>query len=75
MELGEDDILYRKDMKEALELLQRRKGCVAFFLNPMAKEEVLAVAERGELLPHQSVTFFPKIPCGLVLRDHNVGFG
>lgn len=75
VELGEDDILYRKDMKEALELLQRRKGCVAFFLNPMAKEEVLAVAERGELLPHQSVTFFPKIPCGLVLRDHNVGFG
>jgi uncharacterized protein (DUF1015 family) len=75
VELDEDDIFYRSDAREALDLLQRRKGCVAFFMNPVDKEEVLAIAENGELLPHYSVNFHPKIPSGLVLRDHNVGFG
>ncbi len=75
VELDEDDIFYRTDAREALDLLQRRKGCVAFFMNPIEKEEVLSIAENGELLPHYSVNFHPKIPSGLVMRDHNVGFG
>jgi len=75
VELGEDDIFYRRDVKEALSLLARRKASVGFFLNPLSKEEILEVAENGELLPHNSVNFFPKIPSGLVLRDLNVGFG
>jgi len=75
VELDEDDIFYRTNAREALDLLQRRKGCVAFFMNPVEKDEVLAIAESGELLPHYSVNFHPKIPSGIVLRDHNVGFG
>jgi uncharacterized protein (DUF1015 family) len=73
--LGEDDVFYRRDIGEALQLLQKRKGCVAFFMNPPAKDDVLRVAENGELLPHHSVNFQPKVPSGLVMRDHNVGFG
>ncbi len=75
VELDEDDVFYRKDITEGLSLLQRRKACVGFFLNPMSKEDVLKVAENGELLPHNSINFFPKIPSGLVIRDLNVGFG
>ena len=75
MEIGEDDILYREEIGECLDLLQRRKGCVAFFLNPLAKEDLLKVAENGELLPPRSLEFYPKIPSGLVLRDLQVGFG
>ncbi len=75
VELDEDDIIYRRSIAEGLSLLARRKSCVGFFLNPLSKEEVLQVAENGELLPHCSVNFFPKIPSGLVLRDLNVGFG
>ncbi|MBI5154818.1 DUF1015 domain-containing protein [Candidatus Poribacteria bacterium] len=75
VELGEDDIYYRTSVQECLKLLQQRKGCVAFFMNPTSKEEILQVAEFGELLPHHPAEIHPKIPCGLVLRDHNVGFG
>ena len=75
VELGEDDILYTRQIQEGLDMLARRKSCVGFFMNPITKEEALRVAENGELLPHRSVNFFPKIPSGLVLRDLNVGFG
>lgn len=75
VELDEDDIFYRRSIPDCLELLKKRKGCVAFFLNPMSKDGVLEVAENGELLPHNAVYFHPKIPCGLVMRDLNVGFG
>lgn len=75
VELGEDDLHYRKDVREALELLNRRKGCVGFFMNPLSKDDALKIAENGELMPHRSIDFQPKIPSGLVLRDLNVGFG
>lgn len=75
MELGEDDIAYRQDMRECLEMLQKRKGCAAFFLNPLTKKNLLKVAENGELLPQNSLQFYPKVPSGLVLRDLQVGFG
>lgn len=73
--LDEDDIFYNKSIPDSLELLRKRKSCVGFFLNSSTKEEALEVAENGELLPHKSVDFFPKIPSGLVIRDLNVGFG
>lgn len=75
VELGEDDISYTTQIKEGIDMLQRRKSCVGFFMNNITKEEALQVAENGELLPHRSVNFFPKIPSGLVIRDLNVGFG
>ncbi|MGF1571719.1 MAG: DUF1015 family protein [Sumerlaeia bacterium] len=75
VELGEDDICYTTKISEGLDLLQRRKSCVGFFMNDISKDQALQVAENGELLPHRSVNFFPKIPSGLVIRDLNVGFG
>ena len=75
VELDEDDVFYRTDIQEALSLLARRKGCVAFFTNAVDKDEMLTIAENGELLPHRSTDFEPKLPCGMVLRDLNVGFG
>lgn len=75
VELDEDDIYYRKEIGDVLDLLTRRKGCVGFFMNPISKEDAIKVAENGELLPHKSIDFFPKIPCGMVMRDLNVGFG
>jgi len=75
IELDEDDVFYREDKRECLDLLKKRKGCVAFFMNPLNKDQLIQVAENGELLPHHSAEFYPKIPGGLVLRDLNVGFG
>jgi len=40
---------------------------VAFLMNPTKIEEVIAVAESGEVMPQKSTFFYPKIPTGLVL--------
>ncbi len=75
MELAADDIIYTREIKEAISLVRRRKGCVAFIMNPMSREEVLEIAENGELLPQNSTHFWPKVKSGFVMRDLNVGFG
>ncbi|MDX2176531.1 MAG: DUF1015 domain-containing protein [Candidatus Sumerlaeia bacterium] len=74
VELGEDDVHYTTDTAEALGLLKRRKGSVAFLVRPLSVEQILAVAENGELLPARSTFLLPKLACGMVLRDQNVGF-
>ncbi len=75
VELDEDDIIYTRDITETLDLIKRRKGCVAFLMNPIEKERVLEIAENGELMPQNSTCFNPKVLSGMVLRDLNVGFG
>ncbi len=75
VELDENDIFYCKQIEDALSLVKRRKGCVAFLLNPMSKEKILEIAENGELMPENSTYFSPKVASGLVLRDLQVGFG
>jgi len=75
VELDGDDIMYCQQIEDALDLVRRRKGCVAFITNPMGKEEIMEIAENGELMPHNTTYFFPKIPSGLIVRDLQVGFG
>lgn len=75
VELDEEDIFYCRETSQALDLVRRRKGCVAFLMYPMSRERVIEVAENGELLPQNSTYFTPKIPSGFVLRDLQVGFG
>lgn len=75
VELHEEDIYYCREVEDALDLIKRRRGCVAFLMNPVDKDTVLEIAENGELLPHNSTYFYPKIENGLVLRDLQVGFG
>ncbi len=75
VELDDDDIIYTRRIGEALSLVRKRKGCVAFLLNPIEKEQAIQVAENGELMPHNTTYYYPKIQSGLVLRDLQVGFG
>lgn len=75
VEVDEEDILYCRTVEEALDLVKRRKGCVAFLVNPMDKTRVLEVAENGELMPQNTTYFFPKLMNGFVMRDLQVGFG
>ncbi|CAN5376603.1 DUF1015 domain-containing protein [soil metagenome] len=75
VELDDDDIMYTREVSEALDLVRRRKGCVAFLMNPIEKDQIMEIAENGELMPHNSTYFYPKIQSGFVLRDLQVGFG
>jgi len=39
----------------------------AFLMNPTKIEEVIAVAESGEVMPQKSTFFYPKLPSGVVI--------
>lgn len=75
IEVDEDDIAYCKDIQTSLERLATRKGSVAFLMNPITKEEVLELADNGELMPPHTTYFYPKVQSGLIMRDLQVGFG
>jgi len=38
-----------------------------FFVKPPTVQQVMAIAETGQLMPHKSTYFFPKIWSGAVL--------
>lgn len=75
VELDDDDVFYCRNTRATLEVMAKRKGCVAFLLNAITKERVLEISENGELLPQNSTYFYPKVKSGLVIRDLQVGFG
>jgi uncharacterized protein (DUF1015 family) len=51
-----------------LQRLVSERGGVAFTLYPTAIEEVMAVADAGEVMPPKSTWFEPKLRSGLVVR-------
>lgn len=64
----EGQIIYTRDAKEALGLVKKNKGKLAFFLNPTSISEVRRVALSGQKMPQKSTYFYPKIPTGLVIN-------
>jgi uncharacterized protein (DUF1015 family) len=46
---------------------------VAIYLNPLRPDDVFRVTEQGEVMPQKSTFFHPKIPTGMVFRDHRDG--
>ncbi len=69
IELDDEDVFYMRDIKDVLKLLEERKGCVGFVLNPIAIDQLRKIASKGEIMPHKSTFFYPKILTGLVMRD------
>lgn len=62
------NLRYSKDFVEAFEAPTKDPSVdVAFLMNPTQIDEVIAVAESGEVMPQKSTFFYPKIPTGLVL--------
>ncbi|MCK4851056.1 MAG: DUF1015 domain-containing protein [Phycisphaerae bacterium] len=61
-------ITYVKDIGQAVRSCRQGQHQAAFLLQPTSMEQVLAVVEAGELMPHKSTFFYPKIPTGLVIN-------
>jgi uncharacterized protein (DUF1015 family) len=57
---------YVKDAREAVAMVDRGHGDVAFLLAPTPPEAVLRVAEAGGVMPQKSTYFHPKAPTGIV---------
>ncbi|MCH7812279.1 MAG: DUF1015 domain-containing protein [Chloroflexi bacterium] len=58
---------YTDDAQEALREVEAGRWPLAFLLNGTPVEQVLAVADAGDLMPRKSTYFAPKLPTGLVL--------
>jgi len=61
-------IAYVKDITQAVRSCRQGQYQAAFLLQPTSMEQVLAVVEAGQLMPHKSTFFYPKVPSGLVIN-------
>jgi uncharacterized protein (DUF1015 family) len=65
---GEGDIFYTRDAQEAIQLVDKNKYQIAFFLRPPTVAQVQKVARAGQRMPHKSTYFYPKLQTGLVIN-------
>ncbi len=65
-------IRYYRDPAEAVALLERGEAQVAFLLNPTRVRQVRDVALAGQVMPHKSTDFYPKLLTGLIMRKLDV---
>lgn len=58
----------------ALDAVAGEEAEAAFLVRANRVEEVWEIAESGERMPHKSTYFYPKLPSGLVIFDHETAF-
>jgi uncharacterized protein (DUF1015 family) len=61
-------VSYTADPRQAFDAVRKGGAAAAVLLNPTRVEQVLAVADAGEVMPPKSTYFTPKVPGGLVLK-------
>jgi uncharacterized protein (DUF1015 family) len=65
----DENILYARWTKEAMEKVDRGEASIAFLVNPITAQTVMAIAEQHELLPEKSTDFYPKMASGFMMMD------
>ena len=60
-------------MDEINAILAIYPDAIVFTLCPVSVEQLIAVAEAGEILPPKSTWIVPKIPYALLLHHHLTG--
>ena len=61
-----------KAMEEIGIIVDNHPEAIVFTLCPLSVEQLVAVADAGEILPPKSTWIVPKIPYGLLLYHHSV---
>ena len=59
---------FTEDVEEAWRQMERGRYGLAFLVNPVRVEQVIAIADGGELMPQKSTFFYPKLHAGMVLN-------
>jgi uncharacterized protein (DUF1015 family) len=65
----DEDILYVRWTRDAVEKVDRGEASVAFMVNPISSETVWKIAQQHERLPEKSTDFYPKPVSGLMMMD------
>ena len=63
-----ETVRYSQDEEAVLQALEKEDYQAAFILNPPKAEDVLAIASKGEKMPHKSTYFYPKLSSGLIVN-------
>ena len=61
---------FPKSAERAAQEIDQGQGTVALHLNPMTPDDVFRATAEGEVMPQKSTFFYPKVPTGMVFRDH-----
>ncbi len=61
---------FPKSAVRAAQEIREGQGTVALYLNPMTPDDVFRATAKGEVMPQKSTFFYPKVPTGMVFRDH-----
>ena len=59
---------FSEDAEEAWEWTQAEPGRLAFLVNATRVDQVVSVADAGEVMPQKSTFFYPKLATGMVLN-------
>ncbi|MCL2642261.1 MAG: DUF1015 domain-containing protein [Candidatus Bathyarchaeota archaeon] len=65
----DENIIYVRWTKAAMEKINQGEASVAFFVNPISAKAVLELALQHERLPEKSTDFYPKPLSGFVMMD------
>ncbi len=65
----DENILYVRWTKAAVEKVNRGEASIAFLVNPISAKTVAEIAQQHELLPEKSTDFYPKMVSGLMMMD------
>jgi uncharacterized protein (DUF1015 family) len=77
--VNEKLMTYFSDPDEAIDVAVKKSIAddtvtpLLFLLNPTKVRQVIDVADQGEIMPHKSTYFYPKIMTGLLLNKLVIG--
>ena len=66
-----ENIVYTREIKQALKLVDEEGYQVAFFLNPPRIEQIKDVAHSHDRMPRKTTYFYPKPLSGLAFYKHD----
>ena len=65
----DENIIYVRGTKTAMDKVDRGEASIAFLVNPINAKTVAKIAQQHELLPEKSTDFYPKMVSGLMMMD------
>jgi uncharacterized protein (DUF1015 family) len=65
-----DDITYGHNAIDVMTEADKSSGSLAFIMNPVRVDAIIALALKGEKMPPKSTFFYPKVLSGLVIHKH-----
>jgi uncharacterized protein (DUF1015 family) len=65
-----NNLKYSPEAQDFIEAVDQNPLSVAFFLNPVKMEQIIAVALNGFKMPAKSTYFYPKVLSGLLVNKH-----